>query len=314
MLLPAVLAAAFLIGLPSLLAARAVEKGRVPRSGQRRATIEGKKPSKSKKQKRKVATLIHQNSEGEVVLERVEMAHPMVYGPFLPPEPQNYPQPLCEPVDAVTVVEVRLHEPDADAPETQTAELIEEANREGEDSKPGLAGIARQVGSLFRPKSSAASVRPEDVDLADLLSQGFLIPVEGVDAEKLRDSFLSGRGRHKKHLAIDIGAPKGTSVLATTDGDIVRLSRERRGGKAIYQKDSTGQYLLFYCHLSRYAEGLAAGQQVKKGDTIGYVGRTGYVVGGSHLHFSITRMPEDNDDFKAGLAVNPYLLFLAGVQ
>ncbi len=47
---------------------------------------------------------------------------------------------------------------------------------------------------------------------------------------------------------------------------------------------------------------------------IAYVGRTGHVIGGAHLHFSITRLPEDDDNFKAGVAINPYLLFLAGVQ
>jgi murein DD-endopeptidase MepM/ murein hydrolase activator NlpD len=46
---------------------------------------------------------------------------------------------------------------------------------------------------------------------------------------------------------------------------------------------------------------------------IGYVGSTGHVIGGPHLHFSITRLPEDNGNFKAGMAINPYLLFLAGV-
>ena len=44
---------------------------------------------------------------------------------------------------------------------------------------------------------------------------------------------------------------------------------------------------------------------------IAYVGRTGHVIGGPHLHFSITRLPEDDDNFKAGVAINPYLLFLA---
>ncbi len=156
-------------------------------------------------------------------------------------------------------------------------------------------------------------MRPEDVDLDLLLSQDFLIPVEGVDAGKLRDSFLSKRGKYAQHLAIDIGAPKGTPVLATTDGQIVRVTREKRGGKSIYQTDSTGKYLLFYCHLSRYADEAIPGKRVHKGEVIGYVGATGHVIGGSHLHFSITRVPEDSGNFKAGLAINPYLLFLSRV-
>ena len=58
---------------------------------------------------------------------------------------------------------------------------------------------------------------------------------------------------------------------------------------------------------------MKAGARVSKGDVIAYVGSTGHVIGGAHLHFSITRMPEDDDNFKAGVAINPYLLFLASV-
>jgi murein DD-endopeptidase MepM/ murein hydrolase activator NlpD len=261
---------------------------------------------------RKVTTLIHQNEVGDVVIDRVEVAVLNVYGPTLPAEPHNYPQPLCEPVDSV--VEVQIHDAEAGNPDTlegETAQVSQEVTRSA--ASQGLSRIARQLGSFFRPKSSEARVRPEDVDLDVLLSQGLRIPVEGVDVEKLRDSFLSQRGKYAKHLAIDIGAPRGTPVLATTDGEIVRVTREQRGGKSLYQKDATGKYLLFYCHLSGYAPESKPGRQVHKGDVIGYVGSTGHVIGGSHLHFSITRLPEDSGNFKAGLAINPYLLFLAGV-
>jgi murein DD-endopeptidase MepM/ murein hydrolase activator NlpD len=263
----------------------------------------------------KVKTLIRQNNVGNVVIDRVEVAGMNLYGPTLPAEPYNYPQPLCEPVD--TAVEVTLHDGDAGDAEPRdipVAGASPKTSAEGSGSSLSrIAGIARKVGSFFSPKSALARVRPEDVDLDILISGGLLIPVEGVDIEKLRDSFLSQR-KYTKHLAIDIGAPRGTPVLATTDGEIVRVSREQRGGKSLYQKDATGKYLLFYCHLSGYAQDSKPGRHVHKGDVIGYVGSTGHVIGGPHLHFSITRLPEDSGNFKAGLAINPYLLFLAGVR
>jgi peptidoglycan LD-endopeptidase LytH len=301
-LVPAALGAVFvLLALPSALEARPANGSASPGSTARRTG--------GRAAQRKTKALIRQNAAGEVVIEvnRLEF-----YGPAFPAELQNYPQPLCGPID--TVVEVRVHDADADNPDTlegEAAEVGPEASSPAYSQRLSL--IARKLGSFFRPKSSAALVRPEDVDLNLLLAQDFLIPVEGVDAEKLKDSFLSKRGRYAQHLAIDIGAPTGTPVLATTDGQIVRVTREKRGGKSIYQRDATGKYLLFYCHLSRYAEEAKAGSLVHKGDVIGYVGATGHVIGGSHLHFSITRVPEDSGDFKAGLAINPYLLFLAGV-
>jgi murein DD-endopeptidase MepM/ murein hydrolase activator NlpD len=228
-----------------------------------------------------------------------------VYGPFLPPsEPFDHPRAPCEPEDLV--LEAFVHDDaEEDAREAEEAALLE-------SRAASLFGVAKRIGSFLRPKSASARVSPEDVDLTELLSARLRIPVEGVDADRLRDSFLDRRGRYRKHLAIDIGAPRGTPVIATADGEVVKLQRERRGGITIYQKDPTGKYLFFYCHLSRYARGLAVGQRVAAGEVIGYVGSTGRVIGGPHLHFSITRVPED-DDIREGLAVNPYLLFLAGV-
>jgi len=259
-------------------------------------------------------TVIRQNDAGEVVLDRVDAINLEIQGPIFPIEPHNYPQPLCEPVD--TVIEVQLHDEDSGNPDTlevESDEVTREVARTSTEPVHSLSRIASRLGSFFRPKSSEVAVRPEDVDLDVLLSQGLLIPVEGVDIEKLRDSFLNSRGRYAKHLAIDIGAPRGTPVLATTDGQIVKVGREQRGGKSIYQKDATGKYLLFYCHLNGYATGMGPGRQVRKGDVIGYVGATGHVIGGPHLHFSVTRLPEQSENFKAGMAINPYLLFLAGV-
>ena len=241
------------------------------------------------------------------VIHSIEVVERPHFGPFLAVEAYDYPRLPCPPMDPVVTAE--LHEPDSVQPETPTTETVADSS----SLPPGLARLARRFGSLFRPKSSAARVKPQDVDLADLLSGGLQIPVEGVDPARLRDSFLEARGRHAKHLAIDIGAPRGTPILATADGEILRLTREARGGITIYQKDSTGRYLFFYCHLSRYAAGLETGQKVSRGEVIGYVGSTGRVIGGPHLHFSITRLPEDDDNFREGLAINPYLLFLAGV-
>ena len=255
------------------------------------------------------APRIHQTGGGEVVLDQIELVTREGQGPVLTvtvPVSHDHPQPPCEAED--DVIEAHVHAADAetpDQPETQ-AEVIPRRD------SSHIARLARRVSSLFRPKSAASRVRAHEVDLSELLAENFLIPVEGVDRNKLRDSFLESRGQYARHLAIDIGAPRGTPILATTDGEIVRLTREHRGGITVYQKDDKGRYLFYYCHLSRYARGLRVGKSVTKGEVIGYVGSTGRTTG-PHLHFSITRLPEDGDNVRAGLAVNPYLLFLAGV-
>jgi murein DD-endopeptidase MepM/ murein hydrolase activator NlpD len=149
-----------------------------------------------------------------------------------------------------------------------------------------MTRVARTLGSLLRPKSAQSTVRPEDVDLSDLLAAGVQIPVEGVDAASLKDSFLSSRGRHRQHLAIDIGAPKGTPVLAAADGKIENLRRERRGGISLYQKDASGNFS--FCAQPN-AKRPTAGQTVSKG-TSSAEGRTGTSSAGP-ISISIARRP-----------------------
>jgi peptidoglycan LD-endopeptidase LytH len=312
----AVLAAGFLLCLSPVVegmtahhsksadAAKGTGSGRTE---PRKKTSTAKAKNQTPKSRKNARHLIRQDGHGVLVVERVNVAAREPYGPFLPPEQYNFPQPPCAELDAV--IEAHEHGADEEAPEQDDiAETVLPA-----PPVSALTLVARSIGSFLRPKSAQSTLRPEDVDLSELLSAGVQIPVEGVDPSRLRDSFLNSRGKHHQHLAIDIGAPRGTPVLAAADGEILQLRREKRGGISLYQKDATGRYLLFYGHLSKYAKGLQPGQKVGKGDLIAYVGQTGHVIGGPHLHFSITRLPEDDDNFKAGVAINPYLLFLAAV-
>ena len=101
-----------------------------------------------------------------------------------------------------------------------------------------------------------------------------VIPVRGVAASALRDTFAEGRPGHP-HEAIDIAAPRGTPVLAAADGRLVKLFTSVPGGLTIYQFDADESHALYYAHLDRYAEGLQEGMSLRRGDVIGFVGSTG---------------------------------------
>ena len=163
-------------------------------------------------------------------------------------------------------------------------------------------------GLVVQKKDSKPASIPEE-ELAALFATGFPLPIEAFPREKLRDTFNASRGRHKKHHAIDLGAPRGTPIVAVSDGTIERLGRDRRGGIVIYQRDATGRFVYFYAHLRRYAPGLKVGARVKKGEKIGEVGSTGRS-SGPHLHFAIFRDVDSPNPWK-GLVVNPYLVFAA---
>jgi murein DD-endopeptidase MepM/ murein hydrolase activator NlpD len=145
-------------------------------------------------------------------------------------------------------------------------------------------------------------------DLTGLRSRALRLPVEGFDLHGLRDNFAEQRGS-RVHEAIDLLAPRGTPVLAVDDGVVKKLFTSVPGGLTVYEFDPTGTYAYYYAHLDRYAEGLAEGKVLKKGDRVGYVGTTGNAPPGTpHLHFTIYKLGADKKWWE-GTPINPYPLW-----
>ncbi|HYJ78793.1 MAG TPA: M23 family metallopeptidase [Longimicrobiaceae bacterium] len=135
---------------------------------------------------------------------------------------------------------------------------------------------------------------------------GLFIPVLGITADRLRNSFTDRRSGGRSHDAIDIHAPRGTPVVAVSDGEVIKLHRGARGGLSIYQLDQDGRTRYYYAHLDRYAEGVREGMRVRGGDVIGYVGDTGNAQPGDyHLHFAIAVL-RDRRRWWQGENLNPF--------
>ena len=147
---------------------------------------------------------------------------------------------------------------------------------------------------------------------ATLAPSGLVIPVQGVRAGQLTDSWHDAReGGARVHEAIDIMAPGGTPVLAALPGTIEKLFQSARGGTTIYVRTDDTKWAAYYAHLRGYAPGLAEGQRITAGQTIGYVGDTGDAGPGNfHLHFALNRMAP-GERWWQGTAINPYPI-LAG--
>ena len=140
---------------------------------------------------------------------------------------------------------------------------------------------------------------------------GLAIPVVGIKANQLSDTYDDARGQGRRHDAIDIMAGEGTPVIAAADGTIEKLFNSARGGITLYERSADGNWIYYYAHLSAYAPGLAEGQQVKRGQVIARVGHTGDAnAAGPHLHFAINRMAP-GERWWNGTPINPYPL-LAG--
>ena len=154
-----------------------------------------------------------------------------------------------------------------------------------------------------------APARSGDIVIAPT---GLAIPVTGVRADQLIDTFSQSRAGGRPHDAIDIMAPAGTPVVAAAEGIVEKLYfSDGGGGITAYVRSPDRRWIYYYAHLQAYAPGLREGERVARGDRIGLVGSTGNAnPEGPHLHFAVHRMAE-GERWWQGSAVNPYPL-LAG--
>ena len=67
------------------------------------------------------------------------------------------------------------------------------------------------------------------------------LPIEGLRASELRDSFEEIHNGHR-HEAIDIIKPNGTPARAVVDGTIRKLFFSKAGGNTIYEFDEASVY------------------------------------------------------------------------
>jgi murein DD-endopeptidase MepM/ murein hydrolase activator NlpD len=165
--------------------------------------------------------------------------------------------------------------------------------------------------TLSQPQPQTQGV-PSGDTASMLVSMRLLIPVQGVRAEQLRDTFTDARSEGRVHDAIDIIAPRNAPVVAAADGRIVKLFNSAKGGITLYQLAAADEHIVFYyAHLERYADGLVEGHVARRGETLAYVGDTGNAApGNTHLHFQIYRVA-DPKRFWTGDNVNPYPILRA---
>jgi murein DD-endopeptidase MepM/ murein hydrolase activator NlpD len=205
----------------------------------------------------------------------------------------------------------------ADPPLAAAGELPQSASESApspsaEPIAPPVAGVATQIEpapviAIPPPKSIASPPDPPTSSVASASSAaGLLLPVQGISRAQLQDTFTDARSQGRSHDAIDIMAPAGTPVLAVADGSVEKLFTSVRGGLTIYQFEPSGRLAYYYAHLQRYADGLAQGQALRRGQVIGYVGSTGNASPeGPHLHFAIFVLGPERRWWE-GQAINPY--------
>lgn len=99
------------------------------------------------------------------------------------------------------------------------------------------------------------------------------------------------------HRAIDYAASYGTPIRVVGDGTVVQAGWNGSYGNFVSVRHN-GTYTTNYAHMSKIA--VSYGQKVAQGQTIGYVGSTGFSTG-PHLHYEMV---------KFGTKINPLLEIL----
>ncbi len=123
------------------------------------------------------------------------------------------------------------------------------------------------------------------------------VPVEGMQADRIADTWGAARSSGRRHEGVDIFARRGTPVLSATRGVVSRIGDRGLGGKQVWLVGPGGERH-YYAHLDDWAPGLHVWQRVQAGDLLGFVGSTGDARGTPpHLHYGI---------YAAGGALNPY--------
>ena len=161
-----------------------------------------------------------------------------------------------------------------------------------EDAQRIINSIRRSpANSTKKLLDALASLRALGLSDAEVVDVGFgRFPVGG--RTTFTDDWYVPRFVPSFHLheGTDLFAACGTPARSPASGTL-KLSQGGSGGLAAYVYEPNGTYY-YLAHLQRFVPAQQSGQQVKLGQTIGYVGDTGNAVGGPcHIHFEIHPAP-----------------------
>jgi len=139
------------------------------------------------------------------------------------------------------------------------------------DSVSDLAARSARIEDFYKDQTALFAHTPSVWPVRGYLSSGFGNRI---------DPFT---GLKDFHPGIDISTPRGSKILAPADGVVVSVGRKGAYGNAVIVDHGYG-VVTRYGHLDGFE--VRAGQRIKRGDVIGYVGATGRA-NAPHLHYEV---------------------------
>ena len=128
------------------------------------------------------------------------------------------------------------------------------------------------------------------------------VPVQGVPARGLADTWNAPRSGGRRHQGIDIFAARDTPIASPVPGLVLGVGNNELGGQVV-RVLGPGRQVHYFAHLSRFGP-VRPGMRIRAGQVLGYVGTTGNARGTPpHLHYGIYNLP--------GGATNPFPVLAA---
>jgi murein DD-endopeptidase MepM/ murein hydrolase activator NlpD len=172
---------------------------------------------------------------------------------------------------------------------------------EGYDNSKLIKSITKEVDILSKQMVVQSKSLDEIVALAKQ-KENMLSSIPAILPIKIKDltSVASGYKMrmhpilkiNKFHKGMDFTARIGTPIYASGNGRVIIAERSSTYGNVVYISHGYG-YKTIYAHMTKIK--VRRGQEVKRGDLIGYVGNTGLSVA-AHLHYEVQ---------KNGISLNP---------
>ncbi|MEK7195601.1 MAG: peptidoglycan DD-metalloendopeptidase family protein [Patescibacteria group bacterium] len=163
--------------------------------------------------------------------------------------------------------------------------------KELEELQRQIANEVEALDAVLRTKIDPSMLPPLEPGILEIPVLG--ASKSGVTQDYGATQFAKYGYKGKWHNGIDIGAPIGTPIVAAEAGEIVAVGNQDSycyhgayGRYVVIKHDNN--LVSLYAHLSRQVVG--KGDKVKRGEVIGYAGKTGYATG-PHLHFTVFAAP-----------------------
>lgn len=180
-----------------------------------------------------------------------------------------------------------------------TMDTVEDKTTTEKGSTAPASTAGTESTSATTPTSTPTKVKRT---LTKAGSKGYEMPSEGRLSSPYGMRVHPIKGSKKFHGGIDIAAPVGTPIKASTGGLISRREYSKSYGNVIYVENDDGTHAR-YAHMQKFEPGYRVGDRVDKGAVIGYMGSTGWSTG-SHLHFEVRK-----DSYDKTSTIDPFDLF-----